>query len=142
MNFTFFSRTFCEIHRVRSCHLRDTNVTILSQTRHENNRSENDDFFVFFRKICEIHRFRSCHFRDTNVTKFVQTRHENNRSCYDEFHSFFSKKIVKFIITAPVIFVTRISRLCHNRDMKITGAKTMNFAFFRTISEIHRFRSC
>ena len=47
MNFAFFTRTFCEIHRFRSCHLRDTNVTILSQTRHENNRSENDDFCVF-----------------------------------------------------------------------------------------------
>ena len=58
------------------------------------------------------------------------------------FTVFQQKKIVKFIITAPVIFVTRMSRLCHNRDMKIKGSKTMNFAFFRTISEIHRFRSC
>ena len=104
----------------RSCHKRHMKMT----------GAKTINFAFFQEKICEIHRFRSCHFRDTNVTNFVHTRHENNRSCYDEFHSFFSKKIVKFIITAPVIFVTRMSRLCHNRDMKITGAKTMNFGFF------------
>ena len=84
---------------------------------------------------------------------------------------FFRKKSVKFIIFAPVIFVTRMSRFCHNRDMKMAGAKTkncasffrknqwnssfsfllfswhechgMNFAFFSgKNNEIHRFRSC
>ena len=86
--------------------------------------------FFFRKKICEIHRFRSCHFRDTNVTILSQTRHENNRSENNEFYVFFHELFVKFIVFAPVICVTRMLRSCHKRVMKITGAKTMIFAFF------------
>ena len=42
---------------------------------------------------------------------------------------FFHKKITKFIVFAPAIFVTQMSRSCHKRVMEITGAKTMNFVF-------------
>ena len=48
-----------DFDRFRSCHFRDTNVTKMSQTCHENNRSENDEF-SFFMEIREIHRYRSC----------------------------------------------------------------------------------
>ena len=59
MNFAFFHEKICEIHCYRACHFRDTNVTKMSQTCHENNRSENDEF-SFFMEIREIHRYRSC----------------------------------------------------------------------------------
>ena len=64
---------------------------------------------------------RSCHNRDMKITGAVMMN----------FTVFFQKKSVKFIITAPVIFVTRMSRFCHNRDMKMTGAKTKNLCVFR-----------
>ena len=52
---------------------------------------------------------RSCHNRDMKITGAVMLN-----------FTVFSRKIsVKFIITAPVNFVIRMSRSCHNRVTKL-----------------------
>ena len=64
--------------------------------------------FTDFPEKREIHCFRSCYFRDTIVTSSLHSCHENNRSESDGFHGFVREKNVKFIITAPVIFMSRL----------------------------------
>ena len=71
------------------------------------------NFTIFCWKNCEIHHDSSCYFRDACVQILGHSCHEKNRSHCHEFHGFFREKNVKFIITAPVIFM---SRLWHDRD--------------------------